>query len=251
MDEYIGGTSDADFFSNIDNGPNPGTGYGGFSSTIDAAPWLTSAWSGFSSWYSGGTSDADFESNVDNGPNPGAGYGGFSQDVMAFDSFPQQSGAGSDPVANELTQPLQNAAVSDSTMAAFGPRENTAGLTGLLGQASTYSNPANGSGAENTDPNANKTPTPGGREKTDTTTLESIAKTLGPQGTAALITAGFGMLNGASQSKMLEKKWDREDSIRQQEIARRERNSNPGKVSTMRFQPVGANGRGILGERVA
>lgn len=250
MDEYIGGTSDADFFSNIDNGPNPGAGYGGFSSTIDAPSWLASTWDGFTSWFTGGTSDADFESNIDNGPNPGAGYGGFSSDPGSYEALIQQFSGDNTPVSNELAQPLQNAAAATPASVSGGGILNASENELNDSWRNMYAKQYDAS-AENTDTGASRTPATGGREKADATTLESIAKTLGPQGTAALITAGFGMLNGASQSKMLEKKWEREDAIRQQEIARRERNNNPGKVSTMRFQPVGANGRGILGERVA
>lgn len=81
--------------------------------------------------------------------------------------------------------------------------------------------------------------------------LDSMLKKVeDPKVLSALITAGMGMLNGASQGKMLEKKWKREDDIRQQEIARKNANSKPGAVGKMTWTPANPQGTGLLGAKV-
>lgn len=93
-----------------------------------------------------------------------------------------------------------------------------------------------------------QTKTPGGDEKG---MLDSLLKKVeDPKVLSALITAGMGMLSGASKGKMQEKAWKREDDIRQQEIARKNANSRPGAVGKMTWSPANASGTGLLGAKV-
>lgn len=91
---------------------------------------------------------------------------------------------------------------------------------------------------------------PTDEKKDDGGLLKALEGKLGDKTVAALITAGMGMLNGASQGKMLEKKWKREDDIRQQEIARKNANSKPGAVGKMTWTPANPQGTGLLGAKV-
>lgn len=85
----------------------------------------------------------------------------------------------------------------------------------------------------------------------DTKTVSSLLKNIeDPKVLAALVTAGMGMLSGASKGKLQEKAWKREDDIRQQEIARKNANSRPGAVAKMTWSPANASGTGLLGAKV-
>lgn len=96
-----------------------------------------------------------------------------------------------------------------------------------------------------------KTNTAAAKTGTDTKTLDSLLKKVeDPKVLSALITAGMGMLSGASKGKMQEKAWKREDDIRQQEIARKNANSRPGAVGKMTWSPANASGTGLLGAKV-
>ena len=83
---------------------------------------------------------------------------------------------------------------------------------------------------------------PGKGDETATNLINSITKALGPQGIAALITAGSGILAGGSQGKMLEKKWEMDKQRRDEEWARKDAHAAPGKLRKMTW------GKGILGE---
>jgi len=63
-------------------------------------------------------------------------------------------------------------------------------------------------------------------------TLDSISKLIGGDKgvAAALVQAGFGMLSGASQGKMLEKKYEIEKQRRDEEWARKDKNSYAGNL---------------------
>ena len=83
-------------------------------------------------------------------------------------------------------------------------------------------------------------------DETATNLISSISKALGPQGMAALITAGAGMLAGGSQAKMLEKKWENDKKMRDEEWARKDAHAAPGTLRKMTW----GNSKGLLGEAV-
>lgn len=89
-----------------------------------------------------------------------------------------------------------------------------------------------------------------GGDKGATDYLKLMASKMGDKTIAALIQAGFGMLQGASQGQMLQKKWDREDQVRNEEIARRAAYAKPGQVSQMQWSPSNPAGKGLLGAKV-
>lgn len=80
--------------------------------------------------------------------------------------------------------------------------------------------------------------------------VKKLTDKLGDKGIAALVQGGFGMLSGASQGKMLEAKWKREDDIRNQENARKAAYAKPGMIGKAQWSPSSAQGTGLLGAKV-
>lgn len=80
-------------------------------------------------------------------------------------------------------------------------------------------------------------------EKSATDYLSELAKKLGgnDKAVAALIQGGFGMLGGYSQGKMIEEKMKNDKKARDEEWARKDARSGPGKVAPMKF--------GLLGQK--
>jgi len=93
-------------------------------------------------------------------------------------------------------------------------------------------------------------------DKTGTTVKDLLAQLGKDKSTlAALITAGSGMLSGASKGKMQEKAWQRDDSIRAEKTAREDRlladararadaHAMPGAVATRNY--ASNKGTGLL-----
>ena len=186
----------------------------------------------------------DFESNINNGPSPGTGYGGFSGDPNYVD------GDSSNPLIYEQVPQADFGQTDSITLpdgTIFGAEDTGSSWIKEELDPEAPTQTLKQAIAQGKLPQSKIGQAPAGKgDETATNLISSISKALGPQGMAALITAGAGMLAGGSQAKMLEKKWENDKKMRDEEWARKDAHAALGTLRKMTW----GNSKGLLGEAV-